>query len=44
MATHPGRIKQVINVYMGTNRTLDLKDTPEFIEMRKHINHLLYDE
>lgn len=42
MSTHPGRIKELINIDMGQNRSLDIKDTPEFIKVRKYINHLLY--
>jgi NitT/TauT family transport system ATP-binding protein len=43
MSTHPGKIKKVINVYMGQERNLDIKDTMEFINLRKYISHLLYD-
>lgn len=44
MATHPGMLKQVVNVEMGQNRSLDIKDTMEFINFRKYINQLLYAE
>lgn len=44
MATHPGTLKQVVNVEMGQNRSLDIKDTMEFINFRKYINQLLYAE
>ncbi len=44
MVTHPGTLKQVVNVEMGQNRSLDIKDTMEFINFRKYINQLLYAE
>jgi ABC-type nitrate/sulfonate/bicarbonate transport system, ATPase component len=44
MSTHPGMLKKVVNVDMGQNRSLDIKDTMEFINFRKYINQLLYAE
>ena len=39
MSARPGKM---INVYLPHKRTLDLKDSPEFIKIRKGINDLLY--
>lgn len=42
MSARPGKIIKQVNVYLPHKRTLDLKDTPEFIKIRKNINDLLY--
>lgn len=42
MSARPGKIIREVNVYLPHKRTLDLKDTPEFIQIRKGINDLLY--
>ncbi len=42
MSTHPGTVKENIQIDIGQNRELSLKDTSEFIKMRKYINGLLY--
>ncbi len=42
MSARPGRIMAEIPVYLPYERTLDLKDTPEFIEIRKKINAMLH--
>lgn len=41
MSARPGRVKQVVDVFLPYNRTLDLKDTQEFIQMRKYVAGLL---
>ncbi|SEI99221.1 NitT/TauT family transport system ATP-binding protein [Propionispira arboris] len=43
MDAHPGKVKEVVNIGIGENRTLEVKDTFEFIQLRKYINELLYD-
>lgn len=42
MSARPGKIIKQVNVYLPHKRNLDLKDTPEFIKLRKNINDLLY--
>ena len=42
MSARPGKMIKRVNVYLPHNRTLDLKDSPEFIKIRKGINDLLY--
>ena len=41
MSARPGRVKEIIPVYLPYNRTLDTKDTPEFLEIRDRIGELL---
>ena len=42
MSARPGQMIKRVNVYLPHKRTLDLKDSPEFIKIRKGINDLLY--
>lgn len=42
MSARPGRVIKQVNVYLPHKRELELKDTNEFIEIRKGINNLLY--
>lgn len=42
MSARPGKIIKEVNVYLSHKRNLDLKDTTEFISIRKRINSLLY--
>ncbi len=42
MSARPGKIIKEVNVYLSHKRNLDLKDTAEFISIRKRINSLLY--
>ncbi len=44
MSAGPGRIKEEINVYLPYKRTLDLKDTKAFLDLRKGINSMLYSD
>lgn len=44
MTARPGRVREEVDVYLPYNRTLDLKDTPEFIKIRRHIAALLHPE
>ncbi|MGE4385738.1 MAG: ABC transporter ATP-binding protein [Endomicrobiaceae bacterium] len=41
MDAHPGKIKSDFPVYLPYERTLDMKDEPEFIAVRKEINSLI---
>ena len=38
----PGTVKEEIRVLLPYNRDLDLKDTEEFLKIRKHVNDLIY--
>lgn len=42
MSARPGKIIKEVNVVLPHKRKLELKDTPEFIAIRKGINDLLY--
>lgn len=42
MSARPGKVIREVNVYLPHKRNLELKDTPEFIKIRKEINDLLY--
>lgn len=42
MSARPGRIMAEVPVYLPYERTLDLKDTSEFIEIRRKINNMLH--
>lgn len=42
MSARPGRVIKEVNVYLPHKRNLELKDSPEFIKIRKEINDLLY--
>lgn len=41
MSARPGTAKTEIPVYLPYDRTLELKDTPEFIELRRNVNSLI---
>jgi len=41
MSARPGRVKAIVPVYLPYNRTLELKDTAEFLETRDRITTLL---
>lgn len=42
MSAGPGRIVADVPVYLPYDRTLDLKDTQEFIKLRREVNALLH--
>lgn len=42
MSASPGQIREIIDIDLPYNRDLDLKDTPEFIKIRRHIHSLLH--
>ncbi len=42
MSARPGRVIKEIQVHLPHKRDLELKDTPEFIQLRKSINEMLY--
>lgn len=41
MSARPGHVKEVVDILLPYDRTLDLKDTPEFINLRKYVSSLL---
>ncbi len=41
MSTNPGTVQENITVPLPEKRTLDLKDNPEFINIRKHVSNLI---
>lgn len=42
MSTHPGMIMEEKNIYLPHKRTLDIKDSQEFLKIRREINEELY--
>jgi len=42
MSTHPGEIMEEKNIYLPHKRDLSLKDTKEFLDIRREINNTLY--
>jgi len=41
MSARPGSIKEIVDVFLPYDRTLDLKDTKEFIDLRRYVSSLL---
>jgi NitT/TauT family transport system ATP-binding protein len=44
MDSNPGKIKADIAVYLPYERTLDIKDSPEFILLRKEISAMIHND
>jgi NitT/TauT family transport system ATP-binding protein len=44
MCAHPGKVKEIIDVKLPRPRGLEIKDSPEFARLRRHIWNLLADE
>ncbi|MDO4299801.1 MAG: ABC transporter ATP-binding protein [Clostridia bacterium] len=44
MSARPGTVKEEIPVYLPYDRTLDLKDTEEFIKLRREVNGLIHND
>lgn len=44
MSARPGTVKEEIPVYLPYDRTLDLKDTEEFIKLRREVNALIHND
>ena len=42
MSARPGTVKTEIPVYLPYDRTLELKDTKEFIDLRREVNSLIH--
>jgi NitT/TauT family transport system ATP-binding protein len=42
MSARPGTVKKEIPVYLPYERTLELKDTAEFIALRREVNELIH--
>ncbi len=42
MTASPGRIREKVDIELPYNRELDLKDTPEFIKIRRSIHAMLH--
>lgn len=41
MSARPGTVKEVVDVFLPYDRTLELKDTSEFIKIRRYVANLL---
>lgn len=44
MTAHPGKFKAEIAVPFGQKRGAQVRDSPEFFELRKEVSHLLHEE
>lgn len=44
MSARPGTVKTEIPVYLPYDRTLELKDTPDFIKLRREVNSLIHND
>lgn len=44
MSARPGTIEKEIPVYLPYDRTLDLKDTQDFIKLRREVNSLIHND
>lgn len=42
MSARPGKIISEVPIYLPYDRNLDLKDTPEFIQLRRKVNNILH--
>lgn len=42
MSAGPGEVKQTIPIYLPYQRTLSLKDEPDFIEVKKRIDQIIH--
>lgn len=42
MSACPGKIRKEVPIYLPHERTLDLKDTQEFIELRRNVDRILH--
>jgi NitT/TauT family transport system ATP-binding protein len=41
LAANPGRVKEIIPVRLPENRTLDIRETPEFVELAAYLRRVL---
>lgn len=44
MSARPGTVKEMVPVYLPYERTLDLKDTQEFIDLRRKVNAMIQND
>ena len=43
LKTNPGEVKMRVPIYLPAERTLDMKDTKRFIDIKKKLNTLMYE-
>ena len=41
LAANPGRVKEIVPVRLPENRTLDIRETPEFVELAAYLRRVL---
>src|ERR1700674_5081663 len=41
LAANPGRVKEIVPVGLPEDRTLDIRETPEFVELSAHLRRVL---
>jgi ABC-type nitrate/sulfonate/bicarbonate transport system ATPase subunit len=44
MSAHPGEIRQMVTIPLPHNRNLDMKLSPEFIQVKRHIINIMRDD
>jgi ABC-type nitrate/sulfonate/bicarbonate transport system ATPase subunit len=44
MSAHPGEIRQMVTIPLAHNRNLDMKLSPEFIQVKRHIINIMRDD
>ena len=41
LAANPGRVREIVPVDMPEDRTLDIRETPEFVRLAAHLRRVL---
>jgi NitT/TauT family transport system ATP-binding protein len=41
LAANPGRVKEIVPVSLPEDRTLEIRETPEFVELSAHLRRVL---
>lgn len=44
LATGPGRVREVVDADLPRPRVYELQNTPEFLELKRHVHSLIHDE
>ena len=44
LASRPGRVREIVDVDLPRPRVYELQNTPEFLELKRHVHSLIHDE
>jgi NitT/TauT family transport system ATP-binding protein len=44
LGARPGHVREIVNVQLPRPRIHEMRDTAEFIELKKHVHGLIHDE